>query len=266
MRTLTPLILMALICWMTSGCAVLTKKAQSNLSETDAQARNRANTEKAAIASMQMGNGLVIPSTLFSPDGNGTGSVFQDTGYLTDPETGLVQTMETADGRKGFFQVNSLSLVQTNFSRDFFTGLDAEEVAFGINSAIQSPTWGAQNERPGLPMRGGVTFYAKKVGAASAGGLSVDGIKAHSAGRTAEKTAAGNALAASVAAEWAGKKAALEGLPVIIDQFGKTVTGILTSLDPMANSVKAIAQVIRNEGAEPEVHKVSLESIMAAPK
>jgi hypothetical protein len=243
-----------------SGCSTLTERTQENASETEGQARERANTAQTAQQALQHG-AVIIPGTLYSPNLNGTSSHIIDDGVLTDAE-GNVQKV-TLNGQDMVAQIRSVSVVQTNLSRDFFTGMSAKDIQFGVNAPYRSPAFTAKNERYGGAQRGAVFFSASELNAGTAGTMSAESIRETGAARTSEKEAAGKAARSLIEVEREGKRQLYGETVNILNAAGEKAIGILELLSPIAGSTKAILKVIDKRTGDAQFIAAEPEGVLA---
>jgi len=249
MKTLPLLFLVAAL----TGCSTLTDRAQNNASQTDKQSRqNFVPTDReqavllAAIQAMQQ----IIPSKVEDiPEDGVAQTLDRDTVLIID---GVVQYDKAGDP----IRVHDRGTFKWSFNADITQIEDGE-----IRWLYSSPLADGDHKYSTQPFNG---FYAK-FGGVGETKTNADALKAIADGREKEKRATGDATAQILAADWEGRRKALEGAAVLVTASGQQISGILQNLSPVISSTAALAKILMKDGSSVKATVAKPSDIIAAP-
>ncbi len=227
-----------------TGCGTLTKRAQTNLSETDTQARR--NAERVDLAAIQAGQ---IDKLLSSATQNiDKGLRIQDSGKdlarLPDG-TPVMLTVQTAAGpvttpiySEWTYEASLSSYVDLTSGGIEGLELDVGKVVEAVGGNLGLST---------VPKRDGLSLSIVKAGGST---TNSDAIRALKGGQADNKAAAGVAVAEAVQIDLAGKLEIVDGVARLIDSTGKAIEGVLVAINPVAAGANLAEVILKTESGE----------------
>jgi len=224
MKTIGLLIIAGLL----AGCSTLTDRAQNGLAASDMQDRQNfvpTKREQAVFLAMSAAMQQIVPSKVEDIPKDGLAqTISRDTVLVINDEVQV-------DKEGNPIRIKDTGTFKWAMNNDL-AGMNNAEMRW----LYTSPLADGESKNMTQPFNG---FYLK-IGDLGESTTNAEAIKALQAGLAANKTAAGDATAKVLAAEWVGKTALIGKWVEVITATGDKVIGILQNLDPLSQLLSEV--------------------------
>jgi hypothetical protein len=234
------------MCTLVTGCGTLTRQAQNNISQTDNQ--SNASSERVELERVRAGNALTRASSATQNINKGLRWQEQRQEPVKLPDGSIYETSQVlANGQVIKTPIMATVFYDVSFSTHADLTGGAKGASLGLGTVAPPTTMDKYNT---FAQRDILRVTIDETGGTATNAESISALRA---GAAAEKAAAGAALVNAIAAEWEGKEKQLLGRAVVIKQLGESIEGVLATLNPISGTTKAVATLIKDGIAEPEV-------------